>query len=193
MSSQNTSGTEDDDLFEDAITELTTEINTHLTNAHTELPDTAEIWDVDAPNILGALNTLRGELDITTARTELREARKKYVLADRADAFDDTDTLGDEIQSLSEVIDALETTREQVADLTNTIPDVKQRLDETTPESLSDTTDDNSTQPHSESESEPDDTDVSQTDSDTTDNTDDTQSDDEPNEPVPIHSPPTSD
>lgn len=219
MSSQNETGTEDE-LFDDAVGELTSDINTHLDNARNELPDPDGIWDVDAPNVLGVLNTLRDELDVGDATDELREARKNYVLADRADAFDDDDTLDDELDEVKESIEELEAAREQVSDLTGTIPELKSSLDELTTEDLSEEESNAEAEEQENSEGPAADSGTEETDSETTeedssdsesvadestgtedaettseedtDVADDADENDE-DENVPIHSPPTND
>lgn len=209
MSSQNESRTEDD-LFEDAVGELTQDIETHLSHAEDNLPDPDELWDVDAPNLLGVLNTLRGKLDVEDATTELREARKNYVLADRADAFDDNDTLDERLDELDTLIEELESTQQQVTELTNTVPEIKSTLSDTHSTEMKDSEDEAEPETDSDTEGtdeEPleDDTEESEEDADETDSnneTDDTSDESESEceadaeddeEDVPVHKPPAND
>lgn len=214
MSPQKESGTDDDDLFEDAVGELTTDINTHLNSAREELPDESDIWEVDAPNVLGALNALKGELDIDAATIELREARKNYVLAERADAFDDDDSLGEEITAVADLIDDLETLHDQVADLTGSLPELKSDLEDVSESSDSTVTDANADNDESKSSDADEETDAGddvEEDTETTadsdankdvDESEGTEADDETEDDdpetdsdkdVPIHSPPAND
>ena len=68
MSNQSTLA--DDDLFGEAAASL---------------PDADAVWDVEADNVLGVLNTLRSALDVGDAADHLRQAKKTFIVGRRAD------------------------------------------------------------------------------------------------------------
>ncbi|SEP20682.1 hypothetical protein SAMN04487948_12147 [Halogranum amylolyticum] len=139
MSSQST--LENDDLFGEAAAEMRADVETHLRQAWAELPDSDEIWNTEADNVLGVLNGLRSGLDAGDAEEHLRQAKKWYTMGERADAFEDADDLVEEIQAVEEVIEMLEDAREQVGGLTSTMPQLRGALDEAA-EAREDATDD---------------------------------------------------
>ncbi len=121
---------DDDELFGEAASELRTDVESSLAAAREELPAPAAVWEVEADNTLGVLNTLRSALDAGEATGHLREAKKGYSLGQRADAFDDADDLAAEIEALEDLLGDVETAREQVGDLTGTVPQLKSALEE---------------------------------------------------------------
>ena len=90
---------DDDELFEDAASEMRGDVEESLEKARAELPDADEIWAVDADNTLGVLNALRSALDIDDAESNLRDAKKWYTMGERADAFEDAEDLAEEIDA----------------------------------------------------------------------------------------------
>lgn len=78
MSSQSTLS--DDDLFGEAAEEMREEVETHLDNAQTALPDATSVWQTNADNVLGALNGLRSALDADDAEEHLRQAKRHLSL-----------------------------------------------------------------------------------------------------------------
>ena len=130
MSSQST--LENDDLFGEAAAEMRADVETHLQQAWDELPDSDDVWNTEADNVLGVLNGLRSALDAGDAEDHLRQAKKWYTMGERADAFEDADDLVEEIQAIEEVIEMLEDAREQVGGLTSTMPQLRGALDEAT-------------------------------------------------------------
>ncbi|MFA9516641.1 DUF5790 family protein [Halopenitus sp. H-Gu1] len=121
---------DDDDLFGEAAAETREEVETHLEAARTELPDPETIWETDADNVLGVLNGLKSAMDVGEAADHLRQARKAYVLGERADAFEDADDLGERIDDLAALIEEVEAAAEEVADLTGTIPAIRGSLED---------------------------------------------------------------
>lgn len=119
---------DDEELFGEAASETKAEIREHLRAARSKLPTAEAVWETDANNVLGALNGLSAALDTGDAVTELRQARKQYVLADRAGAFDDEEELAEELSELTELVETLEAAREQVSDLTSTVPQLRGEL-----------------------------------------------------------------
>jgi hypothetical protein len=128
MSSQST--LENDDLFGEAAAEMRADVETHLQQAWDELPDSDDVWDTEADNVLGVLNGLRSALDAGDAEEHLRQAKKWYTMGERADAFEDAEDLVEEIQTIEEVIEMLGDAREQVGGLTSTMPQLRGALDE---------------------------------------------------------------
>ena len=128
MSSQST--LENDDLFGEAAAEMRADVETHLQQAWDELPDSDDVWDTEADNVLGVLNGLRSALDAGDSEEHLRQAKKWYTMGERADAFEDAEDLVEEIQTIEEVIEMLGDAREQVGGLTSTMPQLRGALDE---------------------------------------------------------------
>ncbi|MFC6787519.1 DUF5790 family protein [Halobaculum halobium] len=121
---------DDDDLFGEAADEMHEDVAEHLRAAKSTLPSADAIWETDADNVLGALNGLRSALDTGDAVEELRQAKKQYVLGERAGAFEDDDELAAEIEELQELVETLEETHEQVGELTSVVPRIKSDLEE---------------------------------------------------------------
>ncbi|WP_435180890.1 DUF5790 family protein [Halorussus sp. AFM4] len=121
---------DEDELFGEAASEVRQDVEASLDEATAALPDADDIWNVDADNTLGALNALRSALDTGDAEDALRDAKKWYTMGERADAFDDAEDLEAEIQRVGEAIEDIEEAREQVGDLTSTIPSLKNALEE---------------------------------------------------------------
>lgn len=125
---------DDDELFTEAASEMREDVEDSLAAARAELPEAAEIWDVDADNTLGVLNTLHTALDIGGAKESLRDAKKWYTMGKEADAFDDAEDLAEEIEAVEELLGDIEAAGEQVGDLTSTIPQLKSALEEASPD-----------------------------------------------------------
>lgn len=121
---------DEDDLFGEAASEMRGDVEASLAAAWAELPSDDEIWDVEADNILGALNALRSALDVGEARDHLRDAKKWYTMGERADAFEDADDLVEEIEQLEGVLGDVESAGTHVGELTGTIPGLKSALED---------------------------------------------------------------
>jgi len=121
---------DDDELFGEAASEMREDVEASLDDARAALPDSDEVWDAEADNVLGVLNALRSALDVEDAGDELRDAKKWFTMGQRADAFDDADDLEASIEEIEETIETIEDAHEQVGDLTATIPDLRGTLDE---------------------------------------------------------------
>ena len=126
MSDQSTLA--DDDLFGEAAAEMREEVEGHLDEARASLPDPDAVWDAEADNVLGVLNGLKSALDVGDAADNLRQAKKTFVVGQRADAFDDPDALADEIEALEALVTSIEDAEGLVGDLTGTIPQVRSQL-----------------------------------------------------------------
>ena len=124
------SSLDDDELFGEAAEEMRADVEEHLDAARAELPESDGIWDVDADNTLGVLNALRSALDVGDVEGHLRDAKKAFVVGQRADAFDDADDLEAELAAVEGVLGDLETSREQVGELASTVPELRSALDE---------------------------------------------------------------
>jgi hypothetical protein len=119
---------DEDDLFGEAAEEMRSEVEEHLDAARAALPTADAIWDVEAENTLGVLNSLRSALDTGDAAEQLRQAKKQYVMGERADAFEDADDLEAAIDELEAVIEDIEDAHEDVGDLAGTIPGLRSAL-----------------------------------------------------------------
>ena len=122
------SSLDDDELFGEAAEEMRSDVEEHLDAAREELPAEDDIWNVDADNTLGVLNALRSALDVDDVETHLRDAKKAFVVGERADAFEDTDDLKGELEAVEGVLSDLETAREQVGELAATVPELRSAL-----------------------------------------------------------------
>lgn len=121
---------DDDELFGEATNEIREDVQSHLREARAKLPTADAIWSTEADNILGALNGLRSGLDTGDAAESLRQARKQYVLGERAGAFDEDDELGDELDEVAELVETLNEAHEQVGELTSTVPQLRSQLED---------------------------------------------------------------
>jgi hypothetical protein len=121
---------DDDELFGEAATEMRDDVEASLAEARGALPDADAVWDVDADNTLGVLNSLKTALDVGDAEEHLRDAKKWYTMGERADAFEDAEDLAEAIETVEELVEDVEDAREQVGDLTATIPQLRSTLEE---------------------------------------------------------------
>ncbi|WP_138796576.1 DUF5790 family protein [Halostella sp. PRR32] len=124
------SSLDDDELFGEAASEMRSDVEESLDAARSELPDSDDVWETDADNVLGVLNGLRSALDAGEAEDHLRDAKKWFTMGQRADAFDDADDLEEAIGDLEELVEEMEEAADQVGDLTATVPDLRGSLDE---------------------------------------------------------------
>jgi hypothetical protein len=124
------SALDDDELFGEAANEMRADVEEALEEARDALPDPDDFWDVDADNVVGALNGLKGGLDASDAVDSLRDAKKWFTMGQRADAFEDADDLEEDIEELEELITDIQTASEQVTDLAATVPSLKSRLED---------------------------------------------------------------
>ncbi|NIB98503.1 DUF5790 family protein [Halobacterium sp. R2-5] len=124
------SSLDDDELFGEAAEEMRADVEEHLDAAREQLPAADDVWTVDADNTLGVLNALRSALDTGDVEEHLRDAKKAFVVGERADAFEDADDLEAEIEAVEGVLGDLETAREQVGELASTIPELRSALED---------------------------------------------------------------
>ncbi|WP_436908043.1 DUF5790 family protein [Halosimplex marinum] len=120
----------DDDLFEDAASEMREDVEASLDEARAALPEADAVWEVEADNTLGVLNALRSALDVEDAEDHLVDAKKWYTMGERADAFEDADDLAEEIETVEELIDDVTEAHEGVSDLASTVPQLRSALEE---------------------------------------------------------------
>ena len=121
---------EDDDLFDEAASDIREDVEEDLDAARAALPESDDIWTVEADNTLGVLNSLRSALDVGDAAEHLRDAKKSYMMGERADAFEDADDLAEQIEAIEAVMDDVESAHEQVKGLTSTVPELRGALDD---------------------------------------------------------------
>jgi hypothetical protein len=129
---------DDDELFGEAASEIRTEVEEAIAAARAELPDADDIWDAEADNTLGVMNALKGALDTGDAAAELREAKKQFVIGQRADAFEDGDDLEAELEELEELLGDVDAAHEQAAELASTLPGLRGSLEDATEEASAD-------------------------------------------------------
>jgi hypothetical protein len=126
---------DDDDLFDEAATEMREDVESSLASAAAALPSADAVWTVEADNTLGVLNGLKGALDTGDAESHLRDAKKWFAIGREADAFEDADDLETEIAEIEETLSRISTAHEQVSELTATIPELRSALGEADTES----------------------------------------------------------
>ena len=121
---------DDEELFTEAASEMREDVEESLAAARAELPEADDIWDVEADNTLGVLNSLSTALKLGDARENLRDAKKWYTMGKEADAFDDAEDLAEEIESVEELLGDIEAAEEHASELASTIPQLKSALEE---------------------------------------------------------------
>lgn len=120
---------DEDDLFDEAADDIRADVDEHLDAAEGALPDGETIWTVEAENTLGVLNSLRSALDTGDAAGHLRDAKKSYMMGERADVFAD-DEFGARIAALEEVMGDVEAAHEHASELASTVPELRGALDD---------------------------------------------------------------
>jgi hypothetical protein len=121
---------DDDELFDEAATEMREDVESSLDAARAALPEADAVWDAEADNTLGVLNGLKGALDTGDAEAHLRDAKKWFAIGRKADAFEDADDLENELAELEETLGRITTAHEQVSELTATIPELRGLLED---------------------------------------------------------------
>lgn len=119
---------DDDELFGEAASEMRADVESSLEAAWDALPEADDVWETDANNVLGVLNALKSALDAGDAEEHLRDAKKWYMMGQRADAFEDAEDLVAEIEAVEGAITDISEAGEQVGDLTSTIPALRGTL-----------------------------------------------------------------
>lgn len=122
---------DDDELFGEAAEELAEDVTSHLDEAQEALPDPEQVWQAEADNVLGVLNTLRSTLDVDEANRHLREAKKWYAVAERADVFSDETELAQRIETIESTIVSLDSVRSEVGSVASTLPGLREALQDT--------------------------------------------------------------
>ena len=121
---------DDDELFTEAASEMREDVEESLEAAQASLPAADDVWEVEADNTLGVLNALRSALDVGNAREHLRDAKKWFTIGKKADAFEDSEGLAEEIEAVEALIVEVEETHEQVGELASTVPQLKSALED---------------------------------------------------------------
>ncbi len=121
---------DDEELFDEAASEMRADVEASLAEARVSLPDPDAVWDTDADNTLGVLNGLKGALDTGDAAEHLRDAKKWFAMGRQADAFEDADDLEADIEALEAVLTRITTAHEQVSELTATVPELRGELED---------------------------------------------------------------
>ncbi|MCY4732712.1 hypothetical protein KY092_19425 [Natronomonas gomsonensis] len=121
---------DDDELFDEAATEMREDVESSLADAREALPGADAVWDTDADNTLGVLNALKGALDTGDAEDHLRDAKKWFAMGKKADAFEDADDLEADIAELEDLLEDIVTAHEQVSELASTVPELRGALED---------------------------------------------------------------
>jgi len=121
---------DDDELFGEAASEMREDVESSLAEARAALPEAAAVWEVEADNTLGVLNSLRSALDVGGAEDHLRDAKKWYAVGERADAFEDADDLEESIEEVEELMASITEAHGEVSDLAATVPELRSALEE---------------------------------------------------------------
>jgi hypothetical protein len=119
---------DDEDLFDEAATEMREDVESSVQAAMDALPDADAVWAAKADNTLGVLNGLKGALDTGDAEDHLRDAKKWFAMGRKADAFEDAEDLETEIAELEETLSQITTAHEGVSELTSVIPELRETL-----------------------------------------------------------------
>ncbi|MCF2237745.1 hypothetical protein KVP04_01170 [Halobacterium salinarum] len=122
------SSLDDDELFGEAAEEMRAEVEGHIEAARDALPDNDALWEVDdGGNTLGVLNTLKTALNTEEVASHVRDAKKAFVIGQRADAFDGDD-LADDLAAIEDVLADLEAASEHAGALAETLPELRGAL-----------------------------------------------------------------
>lgn len=121
---------DDEELFTEAASEMREDVEDSLAAARDELPGADDIWDVEADNTLGVLNSLSTALTLGDARENLRDAKKWYTMGKEADAFDDAEDLAEDIEAVEALLGDIDAAKEQASELASTIPQLKSALED---------------------------------------------------------------
>jgi hypothetical protein len=121
---------DDDDLFSEAASEMREDIESSLDRAREALPDPETFWSIESENTVGSLNTLSSALDTGDATEHLRDAKKSYMVGEKADAFEDGEDLAAEIDHLETLVGDIEAAHEQASDLASTVPGLRSALED---------------------------------------------------------------
>ncbi|ELZ23319.1 hypothetical protein C477_02189 [Haloterrigena salina JCM 13891] len=132
---------DDEELFGEAANEMRADVESSLEDGWAALPDSDDVWETDADNVLGVLNGLNSALNAGDAEEHLRDAKKWFTMGQRADAFEDADDLEEEIGNLEDAIADIAEAGEQVGELTSTIPALRGTLEDAGPDTDADTDD----------------------------------------------------
>lgn len=124
------SALDDDELFGEAASEMRDDVEASLEDAWAALPDADAVWEVEAENVLGVLNTLDANLEAGDAEEHLRDAKKWYTMGERADAFEDASDLESEIDELEETLEELSTAGERIDGLPEMMLSIKESLED---------------------------------------------------------------
>ncbi|MFB6188062.1 MAG: DUF5790 family protein [Halobacteriaceae archaeon] len=122
------SSLDDEELFGEAAAEIRSDIENALENAESTLPNAEDIWNIDADNSLGMLNGMKAALDYEEAEAQLRDAKKWYMMGQRAGAFDNPDELKEQIDEFESIIQDMEAAEEHIQALTSLLPDLRNQL-----------------------------------------------------------------
>ncbi|MFO7925094.1 MAG: DUF5790 family protein [Halobacteriota archaeon] len=120
---------DDDELFDEAATEMREDVESSIEAARAALPEASAVWEAEADNTLGVLNGLKGALDTGDAESHLRDAKKWFAIGKKADAFGDADDLESDLAELGETLERITAAHEQVSELTATIPELRGLLE----------------------------------------------------------------
>ncbi|WP_323675271.1 DUF5790 family protein [Halorubellus sp. PRR65] len=121
---------DDDELFGEMASEMREDVEEALEAARENLPAADDVWETDADNVLGVLNGLRSALDVGDAEDHLRDAKKAFVMGERADAFEDADDLEEAIETVEDLIGTIEDAHDQVGDLASSVPELRSTLED---------------------------------------------------------------
>ncbi|MFC4987019.1 DUF5790 family protein [Saliphagus infecundisoli] len=124
------SALDDDELFGEAASEMRDDVESSLSAAREALPEADAVWEAEADNVLGVLNTLDANLEAGDAEEHLRDAKKWYTMGERAEAFEDASDLESEIEALEETVEQLSTAGERIDGLPETMLALKESLED---------------------------------------------------------------
>lgn len=130
------------ELLNEASTELQDSIHEHLVSANKKLPDGVEVVSANGDNAIGTLNQIQSVTRVgDEVETHLIEAKKKFILLDRADAIEASkkESLEEQISQLEMALNRIDDIQTYVTELIPAVPDAKSALEEFQPQTTTDT------------------------------------------------------
>lgn len=117
-------------LFDEASEELEEDIRNDLSDAEENLPPVDAVWSPEGENIIGILNQLQSSVDFEDSIESVKEARKSFLLGEKAGAIsdDDAEEFEERISQITVSVDNLQEIDEVINDLIPMFPELKGSL-----------------------------------------------------------------
>lgn len=131
--------TDDNDaLFDEASDELQEEVREDLSDAEEALPDADAFWELDSGNVVGVLNQLQSTVKVEDAQDSFQEARKSFLLGEKADAFseEEQENFESRFEDIEDAVTSMTEVRESVENIIPKVPEVKSALENVAEEAV---------------------------------------------------------